>query len=123
MAEEDSISPDDEPISLIGDDEPISLVDSEDSSDFKPGGIKMIGAAAEEAHEEVFKRALNVNGSGATRCRLFHSKISVASLEFMQHQINEWLDNNEIEIKQVGHLVGTMEGKRPEPNLLVMVWY
>ena len=41
----------------------------------------------------------------------------------MQRQINEWLDSDEIEVKQVGHLIGTMEGKRPEPNLRVMIWY
>ena len=70
-----------------------------------------------------FKRPLNADGSGATRCRLFHSKIAVASLEFMEHQINEWLDAEKIEIKHVSQIIGTMEGKRPEPNLMVIVWY
>jgi len=131
---ENTTEPDEEPITLIGDDnpitfstaddEPISLVEPEGGgSDFEPGGLKTFGVAEGEGHKTEYKRALNNTGTGATRCRLFHSKIALSSLEHMENQINEWLDDNEIEIKQVGHLVGTLEGKRPEPNLLVMVWY
>jgi len=41
----------------------------------------------------------------------------------MIDQINEWLDENEVEIKFIGQVVGTMEGKTPEPNLIVTIWY
>jgi len=64
-----------------------------------------------------------VTGQGATRCRIFHSKIAAAPLENMEQAINEWLDSEKIEVKNVGHVIGTMEGKRPEPNVIVMVWY
>jgi hypothetical protein len=130
---ENITEPDDEPISLIGDDnpisfgseeEPISLVEPEGGgSDFEPGGLKTFGVAAGEGHKEEYKRVPNNNGTGATRCRLFRSKIAAAPLEHMENLINEWLDGAEIEVKHVGHLVGTVEGKRPEPNLLVLVWY
>ena len=82
-----------------------------------------VTGGASDAAEIKYARALNVDGSGATRCRIFHSKIAVASLSFMEKQINEWLDGDQIEIKQIGHVIGIMEGKRPEPNLMVVVWY
>jgi len=133
MAAENILEPEDEPISLDGDDEhislddePISLVDSAGASEFAEGGGMQafgMGAQAPGAEERQYKRPLNTNGTGATRCRVFHSKIAVASLEFMEHQINDWLDSDEIEVKDVGHIIGIMEGKRPEPNLMVVVWY
>jgi len=135
MAEDDILKPvdddpigmddDDEPLSLTDDDEPISLVEESDGpSDFSGGTLKTFGAGSAETEKaRDYRRALNTDGTGATRCRIFHSKIAIASLEFMESQINEWLDGDNIEVKQVGHIIGTMEGKRPEPNLLVLVWY
>jgi len=105
--------------------EPIRLVDTESgqSPEAKPA-LKAFGAAtAHGAKKAQFKRELNLPGTGATRCRIFHSKIQISSLEYMETQINEWLDGERVEIKHVGHVIGTMEGKRPEPNMVVMVWY
>jgi len=121
--EEEPIRLDDEdaPIRLDDGEEPISLVDS-NGSDSDGLALKTIGAAA-NVKETKFTRPLNADGSGATRFRIFHSKISLAPLENLEHSINEWIDGDKIEVKHVGQLIGTMEGKRPEPNLLVMVWY
>ena len=122
MAADSILEPEDEPISLDSDEEPISLVASSGDSESEGLALKTIGAAANVA-ETKFTRPVNADGTGATRFRIFHSKISPAPLENLEHSINEWIDGDKIEIKQVGHLIGTMEGKRPEPNLLVMVWY
>jgi len=122
MAADSILEPEDEPISLDDDEEPISLVASNGDSDSEGLGLKTIGAA-ESVKETKFTRPVNADGTGATRFRIFHSKISLAPLENLEHSINEWIDGDKIEVKQVGHLIGTMEGKRPEPNLLVMVWY
>ena len=102
--------------------ESISLVEGEQPE----GGaqLRAFGAGVKGVgKKEQFQRGLNVTGQGATRCRVFHSKIAVSSLEFMENQINDWLDKENAEVKQVGHIIGIMEGKRPEPNLVVMVWY
>jgi len=102
--------------------EPISLVDGGETEG--PSRIHAMGrGSALETGQYEFKRPMNVTGTGATRCRLFHSRIATAPLEYMQRSINEWLDAEGIEVKQVGHIIGTMEGKTPEPNLLVMIWY
>ena len=126
MAEERLQDPEgDEPISLESDsaeeDEPITLVETEEA---QAGALRAFGAAAGKKRKAVeLKRPLNVTGQGATRCRMFHSKIALASLENMETQINTWVDDEEIEVKHVGHVIGIMEGKRSEPNMLVMVWY
>lgn len=118
----------DEPISLESatqEEEPIGLVEA-DEVRIKPQTLRSFGAGVGSALGEKkaeFKRPLNSTGHGAIRCRLFHSKIAVGSLDHMETQINEWLDETDVEIKHVGHVIGTMEGKRSEPNLLVMVWY
>ncbi|MBS3734130.1 MAG: hypothetical protein KGY99_04315 [Phycisphaerae bacterium] len=126
----------DEPITLEGgdeapppdetpnDDEPIRLVEGGEPGSSE-GQVRAFGAAAggHAKQSKQYKRPLNVTGQGATRCRLFHSKIAETPLEHLQDSINDWLDDEQIEVKHVGHVIGTMEGKRPEPNLLVMVWY
>jgi len=113
-----------------GEDEPIRLVEPEGPTKHgqEPDGIRTFGVHAAGAafgleKAKTYHRPVNVNGTGATRCRLFHSKIAAVPLENLQAQINDWLDSEKVEIKHVGHIIGTMEGKRPEPNLLVMVWY
>jgi hypothetical protein len=111
-----------EPIALVGDDEEESLgLEDAPSGSSK---IQAFGAAAAAGRsEQKFSRKMNLTGAGATRCRVFHSKITVAAIEHMINTINEWLDGSEAEIKHVSEVVGTMEGKKPEPNIIVTVWY
>jgi hypothetical protein len=103
--------------------EAISLVDVTEAPS---GAVRAFGAAAakHEANKKQFNRPLNLTGKGATRCRMFHCKIADASIEHMEETINDWLDSNEdIEVKHVGHMVGTMTGKKAEPNIILTVWY
>ena len=104
-----------------GDGEPISLVD--DESETGPSKVKLAQRGALEHHKREFRRALNVDGQGATRCRIFHSRIAVDALEGTEDRINEWIDSDNIEIKHVGHVIGTMEGKTARPNIVIIVWY
>ena len=70
-----------------------------------------------------YKRQVTVTGKGAMRCRLFHCRMAPTPLEFLERQINEWLDDNEIEAKNVTQTIGMMEGKTSEPHLIMSVWY
>ncbi len=101
---------------------PIQLVEADAQ---KTSKRKAFGSAARAGfeHKTDFQRDLNLTGEGATRCRLFHSRLSDAPLAHMESVINEWLDENEIEVKFVTQTIGTLEGKRTEQNLLVVVWY
>ena len=70
-----------------------------------------------------FRRALNLTGTGATRCRIFYAKVAPAPMDYMQKSINDWLDQEEVEVKFVSQVVGVLEGKRSEPNIIVTIWY
>lgn len=122
MSQEDEASI---PIEEEEDLAPLSLTDEEETSGRSPTRIQAFGAhtavAGMEGHE--YKRTPNLTGAGAIRCRLFHSKITVAALDHMVNTINEWLDADEIEVKYISQVIGTMEGKKPEPNVIITVWY
>ncbi len=71
-----------------------------------------------------YKRPLQTSETNATRCRTFHSKMNEASLEFMNNQINDWIDGTEhMTIKFASTVVGQFEGKHTEPNLIVTIFY
>jgi hypothetical protein len=103
--------------------ESISLEQGEEAD--RPSAVKTYGSGAVRAagHKADFKRPPNLTGQGATRCRIFFTKIAPPALEYMESQINDWLDSEEIEVKEVGHIIGNMVTKTVDPNLIVMVWY
>lgn len=70
------------------------------------------------------KRPLNPNATGASRCRTFHCRISEGAVEFMNNQINEWLDEREdVTLKFAVSTIGLFEGKHTEPNIIMTVFY
>lgn len=74
-------------------------------------------------HEEKWKRKTNLTGTGATHVRTFYCKLNPESLEYMEQQINEWLDAHpDYEVKQVTTSVGEWTGKIKEPAMIVTVW-
>jgi hypothetical protein len=115
------------PPKRVEDDEPIALVDMDGLETPAEGmGMKkrLAGAAARGlTHKIEFSREMNLTGQGATRVRLFYSKIADGPLLHMESMINDWIDEEGIEVKHVGHVIGTLEGKRAEPNLIITVWY
>ena len=71
-----------------------------------------------------FRRPLRPDKVGATRCRVFHCKLSEGALDFMLTQINDWLDgNDQIVVKSMNSSIGPFEGKHTEPHLLITVFY
>jgi hypothetical protein len=71
-----------------------------------------------------WKRQPHANGQGSVRVRSFHGKLSEQGLEYMDHFINEWLDQHpEIEVKFVTSSIGMFDGKMKEPAVIMQVWY
>ena len=101
-------------------DEPILI---EESSDDGMSKIRQSGRMQHGMKDSDFKRSLNVNGNGATRCRLFHARIAEDALDSMQRRINEWIDSDQIEVKHVTQSIAPLEGKIPKPNVIITVWY
>ena len=73
---------------------------------------------------EEFERSLDPSGAGASRCRTFHCRISDGAVEFMNTQVNEWLDKNpDVTIKFASSVIGMFEGKHTEPNIIITVFF
>jgi hypothetical protein len=112
----------------LQDAETISLVDEPPTGDrtgqtsiFSSSSVAVEPLTGESAR---FKRPLIKTGQGASRMRVFHSKMSDAGVRNLESAINEWLDANpDIEIKFASSTVGTWEGKHVEPHLIVSVYY
>jgi len=107
------------------DEEPLSLVAD---SELEESGRRVIQAFRSAEHQTVdenkLARPLNKTGAGATRMKLFHTKMSDGATEYLASQINEWLDSDsDIEVKFVDSTVGMWEGKHAEPHLILTVWY
>lgn len=80
-----------------------------------------MGAA--KRHEDNWSRTPNTTGNGAIHVKSFHCKLATESVEYLDKQINEWLDAHpQYEVKLVTTAVGEWTGKIKEPNLIVQVW-
>jgi len=87
------------------------------SSDTLAGGA----AAFDDGH---FKRPLNSEAFGATRCRTFHAKLNDGAVAYMNNQVNEWSDaNTDVTIKYATSTIGVWEGKKADPHLIVTIFY
>jgi hypothetical protein len=83
------------------------------------------GAAAggTEFRDDHLKRPVTLTGEGATRCRIFHARLNDGALHHMNVNINDWIDENEIEVKQAMSDVGLFAGKTTEQHLVVIIFY
>jgi len=108
---------------------PLSLVDVPEHANVpgqKTSHGTAVGAPPPAVTEEPtrYTRPLNKTGTGATRCRTFHAKLSDEAVRHMDQQINEWCERNpDVEIKFSTSTVGIWTGKHAEPNLIVTVFY
>lgn len=109
--------------------EPISIHGDDDDDTPPPAKSKIVTTTAVLGEagawdENRYKRPADPKSVGATRCRTFHSKLNESSLEFMNRQINEWIDaNKDIAVKFATTSIGVFEGKHAEPNLILTVFY
>ena len=112
-----------EPIELEGgdDEEDVAVNLSSHTQISTTTAILGLGKAWDDSE---YKRPLDTRAISATRCRTFHSKLSESSLQFMNDQINDWIDKDEaITVKFSTSTIGIFEGKHPEPNLILTIFY
>lgn len=117
---------------IIDDFEPIELdgFDDEDHNDLSSTSTRIHSATAATlgtAHgwdDSKYNRPIDPKATTAIRCRSFHSKLTDSALQFMDDQINGWLeDNNHIHIKFATSTIGMFEGKHAEANLIITMFY
>ena len=59
-----------------------------------------------------------------TGVKTFFTKLHAGAIEFMDEQITNWLKKNpDISIKLTNTVTGEIQGKKTEPNIIVIVWY
>jgi hypothetical protein len=115
------------PPAPVEEDEPIELVEDANAAPRDESQIRVFNKSslAVGSHEREYKRDL-VNASlGATRCRIFHAKMTDGALVFMENQINEWIDEHpDIHVKFSTSTMGTIESKQSrDQHVIVTVFY
>ncbi|MCP4711523.1 MAG: hypothetical protein GY869_23130 [Planctomycetes bacterium] len=103
---------------------PITSKNGKDNGVMKSAKIRTTTSSLDK-HKHEFTRPTNVNGTGATRIRTFHVRLSESAMQFLDDHINEWMDQNpDVEVKFICTTIGAFEGKRgTEQNLIMNVWY
>ena len=131
MRHPEPFDPAEVPLPLAGDDAPRPVhrpaaSPPPQASTGSAGGSKIRAftqSLGTDRHESEWSRTPNTTGTGAIHCKTFHCKLTGESLEFLDRQINEWLDAHpQYEVKFVSTSVGDWTGKIREPNLIVQVW-
>ena len=117
-----------EPISIEGENKYGDLLEGGDSlhgeGESKISAVRAMASASAKLNiRKTYKRTPKADGTGAIRCRIFYSKIAVNALDHLEGQINDWLDAENVEVKQISQIIGNMVGKTSEPNIIVTVWY
>lgn len=108
---------------------PIALDDEDDEPPVERLSKSRISVATKTLlsgsnRQQQYTRALDASATAATRCRTFHAKLNEAALEFMNNQVNAWVDGDEsIRIKFATSTIGVFEGKHAEPHLILTVFY
>ncbi len=91
-----------------------------------PSKIKAFGneAAAHAGSANKYKRTPTLTGKGAIRVRSFLGKISGPGMEYMDNNINLWLDSHpEVEVKFVTTTIGPTDGKSNDTSIVMNLWY
>ena len=59
-----------------------------------------------------------------TAVKTFFAKLHVGAIGFLDEQITNWLKNNpQVTVKQTNTVVGEIQGKKTEPNIIITLWY
>ena len=113
-----------EPLSLVTEEPPAPGAAAGAPAPTKIHGISSVAGISAHLSQHTYKRATNVNKSGAIRTRTFHCRLSEQGVEYLDQTINDWLEAHpEIEVKFTQSTVGMWDGKLKEPTLIVNVWY
>lgn len=115
----------DDPIDLSSDD-PIGPLAAQPVAEpeLAAASSKITTFGQRQRHEDHLDRTPNVTGTGAIHCKVFHCKLREDALDFLETQINDWLDKHpEYEVKFVTSSVGELKTKtQSEPAIFLTVW-
>jgi hypothetical protein len=63
-------------------------------------------------------------GERICACKVFFTKLHPGAIKFLEEQITNWLkENPSVAVKSTNVIMGEVQEKKTEPNILVVVWY
>lgn len=93
------------------------------------GGSRAVEIPKSEAPKQVVQKPRPTTGSTSPTERIigvktFFTKLHPGAVNFLDEQITEWLQKNpDISIKRTNVVVGELQSKKTEPNILITIWY
>ena len=65
-----------------------------------------------------------VSSDRITGIKTFFTKLHPGAMQFLDEQIGKWLKENPgVTIKRTNVVVGEIQAKKTEPNILITIWY
>ena len=88
------------------------------SSPVEAPKIKVPQPASKKPTEQV------ISGERITGVRTFFTKLHEGSINFLDEMIIKWLKENPgVTIKRTNVVIGPIQAKKTEPNIIITVWY
>lgn len=93
------------------------------------GGSRAVDIPKREPPKQAVQRPkpMTVSAEPAERItgvKTFFTKLHTGAVIFLDEQITEWLQKNpDIIIKRTNVVVGEVQAKKTEPNIIITVWY
>jgi hypothetical protein len=90
------------------------------------GGSSPVEAPKIKVPQPVTKKPTEKIASGEriTGVRTFFTKLHPGAVNFLDEQITKWLtENPEVTVKRTNIVVGEIQAKKTEPNIIISVWY
>ncbi len=116
-----------DPIPLDNDfDKPIPFDDSDLSDTDISHAPLSLGDTSMPSTPSIKKKSMEkvVSTDKITRIKTFYTKLHTGSIDYIDGQINDWLNKNpDVIIKQTNTVTGMVVGKKTEPNIIITVWY
>jgi hypothetical protein len=64
------------------------------------------------------------SGERISACKTFFTKLHPGAIKFLEEQITNWLkENPSVVIKRTNVIMGDVQEKKTEPNIVIVVWY
>jgi hypothetical protein len=84
----------------------------------RPAAVNRPQAATKKAPQEA------ASSSRITGVKTFFTKLHPGAINFLDEQIAKWLKENPgVSIKRTNMIMGEIQAKKTEPNLIMTVWY
>ncbi len=59
-----------------------------------------------------------------TACKTFFTKLHPGAIKFLEEQITGWLkENPSVVVKRTNVIMGEVQEKKTEPNIVIVIWY